>query len=147
MNITGKPKAPWLPIDRSVPPDLADVASPWGIFYSPAGSYLGRLVHTMQAGTMVLAPAYHYLAQTTVQQGSAARPKFILPLEMLVSAETIELPPCPVVWVGSWDDADRDDLLKGIAAAESLRAKLAAARSGITLAPAGTKLPPMPRRG
>lgn len=143
---TARTLPPWGELELDAPPDLADVTSPWGIFYVSSGHYLGRLVHTAPNGVMTLAPAYAYVAQTNIVKGQGiSRPKFILPLEQLVSATTIELPPCPVVWINTWDETDRADVIEGIKSAEDMRKKLAAARAGITIAPAGTKLPPLRR--
>lgn len=146
LIVNGKTRTlpPWGELDLDAPPDLESTTSPWGIFYFSSGHYLGRLVHTSPIGVMTLAPAYAYVAQTNIVQGKGiSRTKFILPLEQLVSVTTIELPPCPVTWINTWDEIDRKDLIAGIKGAEEMRTKLAASRVGVTIAPAGTKLPPI----
>lgn len=146
LIINGTPKN--APPDPG-PPDLESTELPWGIFYTAAGFFLGRLVATNdRTGTMLLSPAYSYIARTEIVKGQGiSRVKFVLPLEQLVSAMSVEIPPCPVVWIRSWDDEDRKDVREAIASAEDMRTKLAASRAGITLAPAGAKLPPPPIRG
>lgn len=143
--LNGVPSSP----DEASPPDLADGS--WGIFYTPGMVFFGRARHPVSeddsdSGRLfVLEPAYEYIAQTQVTPQGVNRPRYMVPLEMMVDARVLEVRPYAVTWLSDWSEDDRAEMLKGLAGALKLRDQIKRARSPIALAPAGS-VPPFKGR-
>lgn len=135
----------------------------WVIAYAGAAGqgYVGQLANGARIGASsvdvvngwvdletpyVLASGY-----VITPQGQVARPMMLFPVEMLVGSLTLRVHYNALLRLRDLDGADFTALSRSlepaIEQAEALRSAVQSQRSGILLAPAGAKLPPMmPRR-
>ncbi|SRR6266568_555875 len=131
--------------NESAPPDLT---KGWGIFYTPGAMYLGQVVtgaSEESSFTFTLTPAFEYIAQTIVGPQGVNRPRYLVPLELMVDVDTIEIRPYAVTWLSTWGEEDRAEILKGLAGALKLRDQIRRSRSPIAIVPGGS-LPPFKGR-
>jgi hypothetical protein len=84
-------------------------------------------------------------------QRQLVRPLMLFPLELLVTAPPLRVHYSALLRLAELDADDfnavAEPLLVSIEQAEGMRASVRSQRSGVVLAPAGAKLPPMPARG
>lgn len=65
--------------------------SGWAIVTSGRDKYIGRVVPDDSGdGSVTLSPVFEYLAATQVRGDQVSRPVFVVPLEMMPDAETLE---------------------------------------------------------
>lgn len=127
----------------------------WVIAYagSAGQGYVGRPVPATDDLRSIKLDMPYVLASGYVvtPQGQLARPHMLFPLELLVSPPTLIVNYDAIIYLAHLDDADfkaiESPLRAGIEQAEAMRAAIRSQRSGVVLAPAGVKLPPMGQRG
>lgn len=130
----------------------------WVIAYagSAGQGYVGRIgedkTHSAYLNSVMLETPYILASGYVVTpQGQLARPMMLFPLELLVSPVPMRVHYDALLRLRDLDDADfkalEVPLRAGIEQAEGMRAAIRSQRSGVVLAPAGVKLPPMGGRG
>lgn len=125
----------------------------WVIAYagSAGQGYVGRSVDGPRGGGEIDLETPYVLASGYVvtPQGQLARPMMLFPLELLVSSVPLRVHYDALLRLRDLDDADfkalETPLRAGIEQAEAMRASIRSQRSGVVLAPAGTKLPGLVR--
>jgi hypothetical protein len=130
-------------------PTAADLLH-WVIAYVDlAQGFCGRLARET-GGVFFLEDAYTVLGGYQVGAQGVGRAFILTPCEMLAGVREKEVRPVHVLRLGTLADGDlramTDLILKAIGVAEQMRSAVVAQRAGITVMPAGTKLPPMPAR-
>ena len=115
----------------------------WCIFQAAGGPYLGT--HSPLSG----APVAHYSLQVQMQSrpdGQLVVLYSAWPILMLSSIRDVGLPGDVItIPLDSLDAEDRGRIVAAVAQCDQMIANMSAAKAGITLAPAGVKLPPAPR--
>jgi hypothetical protein len=113
--------------------------------------YVGRLVsYDHMRRVADLDDAWVLVGGYQLGQQGAGRMRACLPIEMLTDLKRIQVGYSTLLVLDELSDADFREiatgLKKSIAIAEELRASVRTQRSGLVLAPAGTKLPPITPR-
>ncbi len=106
------------------------------------GAQLGTASHDEPC----LTPVYVLQRQLMQTQGGAGIATMAFPLLMLASVRRLFIGNAPTIAVDDLSAGERKDMLTAVQAAEKMIQGLRAAESGIMLAGADTKLPPMPGR-
>jgi hypothetical protein len=136
---------------RSGPGDRLHLFRNWAIaLLDVAQGFAGEVVEE-SPGVVTFEPAYAFLGPYQVGPQGVGRIRVLVPVEMQVGIMRLEIRYSALIRFANLAAADYTELAgqfeKLVEAAESLRSNTRTQRSGLVLAPAGAKLPPMPVRG
>lgn len=138
-------------------PTLEEIRD-WSICYVDAGQgFVGVIqrhpdgsVVGSEDGAVLMDPCYLYMGNYQIGPQGAQRLRAVLPVEMLADQTAYPVRPCMVLHLRQLSPGDFADIGKsihqGVEQCQSIRRQVRAARSGISLVPAGAKLPPINQR-